>query len=376
MTADHDPFRHHPELRQKIVDPLDSSFRSMDIALLDEKMSAAGAPKTWRHSDAYREATRRATMKDRWHHDLWVFAYGSLMWDPGFHFREVRHGTLAGYHRRFCLRSELGRGTKEQPGLMAGLDRGGACHGLVFRIAQDQLDEETALIWKREMLLHAYEAMFLAIETRLGEVEALAFVIDPSARNYLPVVSDDRAAHYVATGEGVLGTSLDYVENLAAHFEGYGRPGCGSAEAPRSGARKGAAGAKGRHERRHATGSPLGPRWLDFRHRPRCRAGCAGRARRQPGFARRRRRDPCPRGSAPPHFGAAALAFGDCALDVSRRRRPPPAVRNSGPPGRCTCSRVGRNLACLPPAQHRSGSTRAGMIPQGRRRTRPQSKLS
>lgn len=222
MTADSDPFRHHPELRDKIADPQGSSFRRMDIALLDEKMQAAGAPKTWRHSDAHREAARRTFLKDRATGDLWIFAYGSLMWDPGFHFCEVRQGVLAGYHRRFCLRSELGRGTRERPGLMAALDRGGTCHGLVFRIERERLEEETRLIWQREMLLHAYEPKLVAVETPRGAVEALAFVVDPSAKNYLAELSAEKAAYYVATGEGVLGTSLAYVENLAEQFATMG----------------------------------------------------------------------------------------------------------------------------------------------------------
>ena len=222
MTSDCDPFTHHPELRDKIVDPLDSNFRDMDLAAMDEKMMAVGAPMDWRHSDAFREQSRQDTLAGRWEGDLWVFAYGSLIWDPAFRFSEVRSALLTGYRRSFCLKSELGRGTPERPGLMAGLDDGGACRGVVFRIDRDLLDEETRVIWRREMLLHAYTPEFVEVETPQGVVEALAFIVDHSATSYLPGMSDEETAHFMATGSGIFGTSLTYIESLAENFEAIG----------------------------------------------------------------------------------------------------------------------------------------------------------
>jgi cation transport protein ChaC len=222
MTSDDDPFTHHPELRNKIVDPLTSSYRDMDLATLDEKMMAAGGPADWRHSDAYREESRRKTLERRPQGDLWIFAYGSLIWDPAFRFSEVRTALLKGYRRSFCLKSELGRGTPEKPGLMAGLDDGGACRGIVFRIDRDHIDVETRVIWRREMLLHAYAPKFVQVETPPGNVEALAFVIDHSAKSYLPGLSMEETAGYMATGSGIFGSSLAYIESLAGHFETIG----------------------------------------------------------------------------------------------------------------------------------------------------------
>jgi len=222
VTGDSDPFRHHPELRGEIVDPLESAYRTMDLALLDEKMVAAGAPATWRHSDGHREKSRRTTLEGRLEGDLWLFAYGSLMWDPAFRFNEVRTALLKGYGRSFCVRSTLGRGTPEKPGLMAGLDQGGDCHGLAFRIGREVIDEETRIIWRREMLLHAYAPEFVALETGEGGIEALAFVVDHSAKSYLPGLSLEETAHYMATGAGVFGSSLAYLENLAEQFATIG----------------------------------------------------------------------------------------------------------------------------------------------------------
>lgn len=222
MTSDADPFRHLPELRDKIVEPSRSAYRNLDLAYLDQVMRAAGAPEDWRHSDSVREALRRAALEGRPPGDLWVFAYGSLIWDPAFRFREVRTGVLEGYHRSFCLRTELGRGTPEKPGLMAGLDDGGACAGLVFRIDGEDVDEETRVIWRREMLLHAYVPTFVTVETPLGAVEALAFVVDPTAKSYMPGLSLEETARRLATGVGVLGSGLAYLENLIGNLEAVG----------------------------------------------------------------------------------------------------------------------------------------------------------
>ena len=222
MTGDSDPFKHHPELKDKIVSPLNSNYRTMNLLLLDEKMLAAGAQANWRHSDAYRDKSRRETLHGRQDNDLWVFAYGSLMWDPAFRFSEVRTALLKGYQRSFCLKSELGRGTPEKPGLMAGLDNGGECSGLVFRIDRDLVEEETRVIWRREMLLHAYSPKFVNVESPFGDVEALAFVVDHTAKSYLPGMSTEETARLMATGVGIFGSSLAYIESLAEHFETIG----------------------------------------------------------------------------------------------------------------------------------------------------------
>lgn len=215
MTAD--PYRHLPDLAGRILDPARSSFRQIDFAGLDRKMAERGVT-GWRRTDEEREATRQAALADRLDDDLWVFAYGSLMWDPAFHFAEVRRAQAEGYRRSFCLRTTLGRGTPEKPGLMAALDRGGNCHGLAFRIDRQLVDEETRVIWAREMIMHAYDPAFIALTTPQGPVEALAFLISPEAEHYLRDLSLEEAAGYIATGAGTFGTNLDYLDNLAEHF--------------------------------------------------------------------------------------------------------------------------------------------------------------
>ena len=136
------------------------------------------------------------------------------MWDPAFRFAELRHARLEGYHRRFCLRTELGRGSPKNPGLMAGLDIGGSCEGLAFRIRREILEEETEIIWRREMIRMAYAPTFVTLATPQGPVEALAFVIDHASDHYVAELDQEEEIRLMATGTGVIGTSLAYLEKL------------------------------------------------------------------------------------------------------------------------------------------------------------------
>ncbi len=222
MSDTNDPFLHHPELRGKIADPLGSRFRHFDLALLDAEMQAAGVPSPWRATDEAREASRVQTLQQRPEQDLWVFGYGSLIWDPGMLFSEVRIGQVQGLSRRFCLRSLFGRGSHDKPGLMVGLDRGGQCESLAFRIPEAILEQETRLLWQREMLRNTYQPTYVPVQTVAGVVQALTFVVNPSTDNYIASLELDEAARCVATGAGLYGTCLDYVDNLARHLREFG----------------------------------------------------------------------------------------------------------------------------------------------------------
>jgi cation transport protein ChaC len=223
LSAEPDPFVHHPVLRGLIADPLKSFFRTFRPGDLDERMKALGAPADWRHSDAEIEASRTRFLADHGDADLWVFGYGSLMWDPSIRFTEVRRGRVIGYARRFCLRDTLGgRGTREAPGLMAALDTGPGCGGVVFRIPRAHLDEETAILWRRELLAPAYRPVFADVTTAHGDERALAFVADRNAAMIRPDLSRAEQLRLITTGAGFLGSSLQYLENLHAHLEALG----------------------------------------------------------------------------------------------------------------------------------------------------------
>ena len=214
-----DPFIHHPELKGKIIDPYDSNFRDLNVTKLDEQMRSRGAGIDWRYSDAYRENSRQKTLDSATPPDLWIFAYGSLMWDPAFIFEEVRVAHLNSHERRFCLKSVLGRGSPEKPGLVAGLDDGQGCDGLAFRVPQTLVEEETRIIWRREMLMHAYSPVFLTATTLLGEITVLTFIADHTAKNYLPNLTPRQIARYMATGKGMFGSSREYLESMASQLE-------------------------------------------------------------------------------------------------------------------------------------------------------------
>lgn len=221
-AAPPDPFANHPELRDKIVDPHRSFFREFEPASMDAEMAERGFP-NWRLSDAQREATRREALADYPDGDLWVFAYGSLMWNPGFVFQEVRRADVVGYRRHFCLQDELGaRGNRDAPGLMAALDFGGSCTGLAFRIAEDSVETETEILWKREMVAGAYVPAVIDAMTDMGPVKTIAFLANHTNIRIRPDISREEQVRFIGTGTGFLGSSLQYVEQLADHLEALG----------------------------------------------------------------------------------------------------------------------------------------------------------
>ena len=214
-----DPFAHHPELRERIL-PADQNFmRNTPLEELDRMSAELGTPPGWRLPDDLREADRLKTLAGRMDQDLWVFAYGSLMWDPGIHFAEVRRGHLKGYSRCFDMVENLGgRGTADRPGAVATLDRGTGCDGLVFRISAQILDRETDVLWQRERIAPGYLPVFRDVAIDDGQVEALCFVSDHAAAIIHPGLSRQQIVRHIALGEGVLGSSLDYVRNLNAQL--------------------------------------------------------------------------------------------------------------------------------------------------------------
>jgi glutathione-specific gamma-glutamylcyclotransferase len=117
---------------------------------------------------------------------VWLFGYGSLMWNPAFSFAERRIGTLRGWHRRFCLWLRLGRGTPERPGLMLALDRGGTTRGIAFRLAQGEERAELLLVWRREMFTGAYHARWVTLTTGEGPVHAITLVVNRERRLWRP----------------------------------------------------------------------------------------------------------------------------------------------------------------------------------------------
>jgi cation transport protein ChaC len=154
--------------------------------------------------------------------DIWVFAYGSLMWHPGFPHLEVRRGRLYGYHRRFCIYSHIYRGTPERPGLVLGLDRGGSCQGLAFRVPAGEAQEVMDYLYARELVTEVYIPCWLNVATPDGEVRAASFVVDRSHHQYTGELGLEATARLIRQGSGVSGPGLEYLRNTVHHMEALG----------------------------------------------------------------------------------------------------------------------------------------------------------
>jgi len=154
--------------------------------------------------------------------DVWVFGYGSLMWNPAFAFAERRIGVVRGRHRRFCLWVDMGRGSPANPGLMLALDRGGTCRGVAFRIPAQEVHSELLLIWRREMFGKAYLARWVQVHMVGTIVPAITFVVNRASPRYAGKISDAEAAVHISTAVGSLGSCISYLDNTMAHLRELG----------------------------------------------------------------------------------------------------------------------------------------------------------
>jgi glutathione-specific gamma-glutamylcyclotransferase len=154
--------------------------------------------------------------------DVWVFAYGSLIWNPVVDHVERRAGTINGFHRRFCLWAPLGRGTPKQPSLTLGLDRGGRCRGVAFRIEAARAREELLLLWRREMLTGAYVPRWIDVATATQPVRAVTFVINRGHRGYAGRLPEADVVTCLAMARGFLGTSAEYLDHTIAALAEFG----------------------------------------------------------------------------------------------------------------------------------------------------------
>ena len=155
--------------------------------------------------------------------DFWVFGYGSLMWNPGFAHEEAVKARLYGYHRALCIHSRVYRGTPERSGLVMGLDRGGSCVGMAFRVAARDEAAVTRYLHEREMMNYVYRDLRLTIRTGDGrKAAALAFVADQGNPQFAGHLSAEAAAKIVSGARGTAGTNEDYVFNTLAHLRELG----------------------------------------------------------------------------------------------------------------------------------------------------------
>jgi len=155
---------------------------------------------------------------------LWVFAYGSLMWRPGFAYAEARRARLTGYRRCFCIYSVHHRGTPERLGLVLGLDRGGVCEGVAYRIAAADVARTRTYLRDRELVNGVYREAFVPIELEPaagpgpGEVTALAYIVERAHPTYAGRLPLGLQARLIRAGKGVSGANLDYLVSTVRHL--------------------------------------------------------------------------------------------------------------------------------------------------------------
>ncbi|VVE29900.1 gamma-glutamyl cyclotransferase [Pandoraea cepalis] len=157
--------------------------------------------------------------------DLWIFAYGSLIWNPGLPVEESLHARVFGYHRGLYLWSRVNRGTPEQPGLVLALDRGGSCAGVALRLSAAKARAELETLWYREMAMGSYRPAWLNCALADGRsAPALAFVMRRDVKSYAGRLPDDIIRKVFDQAQGRYGTTHDYVARTVKALRDAGMP--------------------------------------------------------------------------------------------------------------------------------------------------------
>lgn len=154
--------------------------------------------------------------------DFWVFGYGSLMWRPDFPYVECRPALLRGWHRALCVYSRHYRGTHDKPGLVLGLDRGGACRGRAFLVAAEDGAAVCDYLHAREMISGVYEPRWVGIVTPEGRRRAAAYIADRQHEQYAGKLPEAELVRLILQGVGKGGPNIEYIENTVRHLDELG----------------------------------------------------------------------------------------------------------------------------------------------------------
>jgi len=155
---------------------------------------------------------------------VWVFGYGSLIWNPLMEFAERRAAKVHGYHRGFYVWSKVNRGSPQVPGLVLGLDGGGSCHGVAYRLHRTKVADELAILWRREMVAGTYLPRWVSAQTGADAVRAIAFVVNRTKPGYTGRLTDERIVAIASRAAGHYGSCADYLMQTAASLETQGIP--------------------------------------------------------------------------------------------------------------------------------------------------------
>ncbi len=156
--------------------------------------------------------------------DVWVFGYGSLIWNPAINIVERRRARLRGFHRRFCLWTHLGRGSSECPGLVLGLEPGGECTGAALRVERGLAEAEFDILFRREMISGSYDPRWVTVRLEGSDerVQALCFVMNRAHARYAKRLTDAQVVDAVARARGALGPCSDYLEQTVTALAAMG----------------------------------------------------------------------------------------------------------------------------------------------------------
>jgi glutathione-specific gamma-glutamylcyclotransferase len=180
------------------------------------------ASRLW--DDAQLETSRRGALA-KWdgRRSLWVFGYGSLVWNPQLEFSARIVGQVFGYHRALCLWSRINRGTPQRPGLVFGLKRGGSCKGVAYEIRAQNVEHETELLWRREMLMGSYIPTWMQFRGDDGKTrDVLTFCVDPSGAGYAGQCCEQEMLAALCAAKGRYGTCMSYVTETLAALRAHG----------------------------------------------------------------------------------------------------------------------------------------------------------
>ena len=173
--------------------------------------------------DAERNASLRRFMEHMPPGDPWLFTYGSLMWDrTTIPYQETASALLHGYHRRFCIWTQLARGSPEMPGLSLGLEPGGACRGIAYRIKRRVAGDALDRIWRREMYTGCYNPRWRKVRFADRTVNAVAFVARRDHVQYAGRLAPETVAFHIARAHGENGSSRDYLADTLSNLNALG----------------------------------------------------------------------------------------------------------------------------------------------------------
>jgi cation transport protein ChaC len=156
--------------------------------------------------------------------DVWLFGYGSLLWKPVCEFTENRKATVRGWHRAFCYRVARFRGTRDKPGLMLALDRGGRCKGMIFKLPPDQVPTILNALFRREMMVKPAVNVprWMTAETDEGPIRALGMVVNRQSPHYSGTLPLEEAADILASAAGHWGSCAEYLRETVSRLEELG----------------------------------------------------------------------------------------------------------------------------------------------------------